>query len=42
MLGSSSSKDMQMGAEVQNEKAPASLTVCSLVLLRDWHRERRR
>ncbi len=37
--GNSSSKDMRMGAEVQNEKAHASLRVCSLVLLRDWHRE---
>src|SRR5688500_7235308 len=30
---------MQMGTEVQNEKAPASRRVGSLGLLRDWHRE---
>jgi hypothetical protein len=29
---------MQMGASLQKEKPPASLTVYSLVLLRDWHR----
>jgi hypothetical protein len=39
VLGSSSSKDMEMGAEVQNEKATTSRRVCSLGLLRDWHRE---
>ena len=39
LLGSSSFKDMQMGASLQKEKSPASLTVYSLVLLRDWHRE---
>jgi hypothetical protein len=38
ILGSSSFKDMQMGASLQKEKPPASLTVYSLVLLRDWHR----
>jgi hypothetical protein len=27
-----------MGASLQKEKPPASLTVYSLVLLRDWHR----
>jgi hypothetical protein len=29
---------MQRGASLQKEKPPASLTVYSLVLLRDWHR----
>ena len=33
VLGSSSSKDMQMGADVQNEKTTASLRVGSLGLL---------
>jgi hypothetical protein len=31
---------MQVGAEVQNEMDPASLRVCSLVLLCDWNRQR--
>ena len=30
-----------MGTEVQNKKATTSLRVCSLGLLRDWHREAR-
>jgi hypothetical protein len=38
VLGSSSSRDMQMGGDVQNEKTAASLTVCSLGLLRDGQR----
>jgi hypothetical protein len=42
VLGSSSSKDMQIWAVVQNEKTSASLTGCVLGLLCDWHRERRR
>jgi hypothetical protein len=29
ILGSSGSRDMQMGADVQNEKTTASLTVCA-------------
>jgi hypothetical protein len=42
VLGRSSSRDMQMGADVQNEKTTASLAVCALVLLRGWNTERRR